>query len=217
MPSSKTRGQIVSTALKLAGRGQELKTLAESCLNSMLRAWAFEKRYPELRKVGAEQTLSAGSWTLSLPADIGAGIDHIMLGNERTSVNEIEMDEFIDRGFYQQATPTTGRPMVFCTDIESGLIRFNCCADQAYSVIPVYFKLPDDIPEGGSNDNDKVWMANDDAVIQGLIEYIYQYTGDDREGMQSQKAEAKKGSYRRGTIGSGVARLQLSRNRFRRI
>lgn len=218
MPSQFNRGQIVQEALRLAGRGQELRESAENWLNMMLGAWALNNRYKELRKVGSEITLLAGASTAALPADFGAGSERLEFGSDRMPIYELTAAEFMDAGGLRSASIGTGRPMKYMIDDQAGVFRFDRRADQNYGFIPVYFYLPAAIGNGGSYDTQKVWHPSDMVVVQGLVEYIYQFNGDDREFAQGQRVEKQKGEHLRGTtpIGGGSSRVTLSPKRFRR-
>lgn len=216
MAATSTRIEIVQKALKLAGRSAELNQLGRELLNDLLKSIALKAKYPALRKVGAEQSLPAGSSTVALPSDFGAGSDHLVFGTERSSMYEKTPDEFFDAGGLR-ASSTTGRPTIYMIDKEAGLFRFNATADQAYGFIPVYFKLPAAIPLDASGDSQKPWFDDDLTLTQGLIELIYQYTGDAREFQQGTKFKQDLAEVRRGIVpmGGGTSRITLSKSRFR--
>lgn len=223
MPSSKTRYQLVLDALTRAGRGVELRTAAEDWLNSMLRNWAKEYKYPALRTIGTEVTLQSGSQFLDLPSDFGAGMDSCLIGTSGQTMKpiyETMADEFFQRYSLQGATnPAQGLPGTYMVDQSGDRLVFNTVANANYGVVPIYYKVPDDIPTGdAAYDSEKVWMSDDELVIQGLIELVYQYNGDPRELAQHQKVEAMKNGHRRGSVppGGGVSRVLLSRKTFRR-
>lgn len=218
MSSKSTRSKIVDRALKLAGRGNELKSLANELLNDVLRDWALEYKYPSLRKVGSTVTLAAQSTTVSLPSDYGAGMDQLLIGDDKRPLDEMTMDDFTNKGGFPSASAGTGMPTLYYVDREAGLIRFNNSADQAYVVTPIYYKVPDPIDTSAAGDNVLPWFDNDGVLIQGLIQLIYQYKGDEREFLQEQRVERMKASTRRGLIpiAGGSNRVGLARSRFRK-
>lgn len=218
MSSQSTRYEIVTKALSRAGRGMELRHQAETWLNDFLRSCALEFRWPQLKKIGDPITLSAGSSTASLPSDFGAGMDNLLLGSERTPLDELSMDEFVTHGGFPADTLSSSRPRFYLVDRDQGVFRFGSTADQNYSVTPIYWRLPAAIPTPSSEgDLQKVWLDDDNLVIEGLIQLIYQYTGDQREFVQDQKVEAKKANIRRGMVpmSGGASRMTLSRSRFK--
>lgn len=216
MASAATRYDIVIRALKLAGRGVELRSLAEQLLNDMLRQWSREHKYPELKVVGSATPLAQGSQTAPLPTDFGAGMDNLVFGPEGSPLDEVDMDEFIQRGGMSVQSGTTGRPIFYTIDKNAKLFRFNSPADQAYTFVPIYFKIADTIPQTPTGDATQVFHDNDSLVIQGLIEMIYQYTVDDREFTQHQKVESMRAADRRGAgaMTGGPNRIKLS-SKFR--
>lgn len=219
MASSKTRSQIVEEALTRAGRDVSLRELGNTMLNGMLRKWALEYKYPVLRKLGSVQTLSAGSSSLALPSDLGAGVDSLLLGTERFPLYERSSDEFIQsQGYPDTSNPSVGKPVFYMVDQEAELARFNTSADQAYPVQFVYFKAPADLSLDSTDDALKVWCPDDELVIQGLIQLIYQYNNDEREGPQYQLVQALKGQYRAGSVpmGGGINKILLSPRTFPR-
>lgn len=182
----------------------------------MLRKWSLEYKYPVLRKLGDVQTLSAGSSSLALPLDYGAGIDSLLLGTERSPLYERSPDEFVQ---FNGMSGSNGRPQFYMVDQEAGLIRFNLVSDDSYSVQMIYYKAPADIAVSDSTgDSQNVWMPDDELVIQGLIQMIYQYANDEREGAQGEIVKALKGDYRRGCVpmGGGVNKILLSPRAFKR-
>jgi hypothetical protein len=218
MSSTSTRYELVIRALQLAGRGVELRSSVEQWLNDILKSWALEYKWPALRKVGSSQTLSAGTSTVSLPSDMGSGMESLTFGDEKVPLDEYSMDEFVIRGGFPSSGASSGRPSFYTVDREAGLFRFNVAADQNYSFTPIYFKVPDAIAQTSSGDNQTVWVDDDNLVVQGLIQMIYQYTGDQREFAQEQKVNAMKATLKRGLVpmSGGPARMQLSRVRFKR-
>lgn len=189
MPSSASRSQIVTRALSIAGRGAELRASASDWLNEMLRDWSLDFRYPSLRKVGSPLTLPIGSNTVALPADFGAGMEKqgMLFGQENTRLNEKTPEEFSYLGGFPPSGTSNGRPMYYMVDRNAWVFRFNSAADQAYPFIPIYFQVSTDIDTSAAGDNTKVWVENDRLVTQGLVEMIYQFTGDEREEAQHQK------------------------------
>lgn len=221
MASSATRYQIVTRALTRAGRGVELRGIAEEMLNDLLRMIAGDYKFPELRKQGAEITLAAGSQTASLPSDFGAGMDSMLFGDERKLMLEKMPDEFYQNGGVQPAlNGATGRPNFYIVDKEAGLFRFNTISDKAYSFIPIYFKMPPDIATPDQDGDDEYpWFSDNETLIQGLILSIYQYTSDVREQVQEAKFERYMGKYKQGSVppGGGVSRILPARSRFRKL
>ena len=216
MGSSATRYEIVTEALTRAGQDVSLRELSETMLNRMLRKWSLEYKYPILRKIGDVQTLSAGSSSLALPLDYGAGIDSLLLGTERSPLYERSPDEFLQ---FNGLSGATGRPQFYMVDQEAGLVLFNLISAEAYPVQMVYYKAPADIAVNDSaGDDQTVWMPDDELAIQGLIQMIYQYANDDREGVQSEIVKSLKGDYRRGSVpmGGGVNKILLSPRAFKR-
>lgn len=216
MASASTRSDIVLRALKLAGRGVELRALAIDLLNDMLRQWSREHKYPELKKVGSALSLAQGSQTSALPADFGAGIDNLVFGPEGSPLDEVDMDDFIARGGMSIQPGTTGRPTCYTVDKNAGVFRFDRPADQAYNFTPIYYQVAPRLPTDSTGDNLNVFHSNDALVVQGLVEAIYQYTVDDREFTQHQKVEAMQAADRRGTVAmtGGPNRIKLS-SKFR--
>lgn len=222
MPSSLSRYDIVVEALTRAGRGIELRSLAEGMLNRMLRQWAFEYKYPELRKIAAVSALVSGANSAQLPADFGAGVEKLSLGSDQQSF--APLTEMAADDFFQLYQPTdvnqrgAGAPTTFYVDRSNNQLFFNAFTDRSYAVSLIYYAVPADIEIGSSlGDQSKVWMSDDELVIQGLIAKIYQYNQDIREKEQVMYVEALKNSYRRGTVpsGAGTNRIRLSRRRFR--
>lgn len=207
------RLEIVQKSLWLAGRDVSLSSSAKDWLNDLLRNWALEYKYPSLRKVGSTLTLAAGSSTVALPTDYGAGMDNLLFGDEKTPLFEKTGDEFVDLGGFPASTAGNTRPVFYMIDKQASIFRFNSQADKAYSFIPIYFSAPAAI----TNDNAFPWFEDDKVLIQGLIGEIYQYTEDPREENQFMKVERLKASFRRGIISStgGPKKIRLVSNTFR--
>lgn len=226
MSSSSTRAYIVTRALTLAGRGVELQSEANAWLNDMLKDWALDFKFPSLRKVLVPSTLNMGSQNAPLPADFGAGFDKqgILFGVENLPMSEKTYEEFAFLKGFPQSGTTTGRPQFFMVDRNGGNIIFNSTADQAYPFQQTYFQLPASMPTDSSGDLLHPWPDNDNITIQGLIERIYQYTGDPRELQQWQKVYGPGGDEREGmftkwkrelfTMG-GTSRVMPSPERFK--
>lgn len=218
MASKSTRYQLVTRALTLAGRDIRLRSEAEQWLNDLLRAWAFEFKYPSLRKTGSVVTLAAGTSYSTLPSDLGAGMDNLLIGESRLPLYERSMDEFVAAlGFNKVQNPATGFPTMYAVDENAGLFRFDRVADKNYDILPIYYSCPDAIPQTPAGDATSVWMDDDQLVVQGLIEIIYQYTGDQREVAQGIKVDKLKSKYRSGAVpmGGGSTRITLARTRFK--
>lgn len=218
MASKSTRYQLVTRALTLAGRDIRLRSEAEQWLNDMLRAWAFEFKYPSLRKTGSPITFATGTSYATLPSDMGAGMDNLLIGQGRLPLYERSMDEFVAAlGFAKVENPATGLPTMYAIDQNAGLFRFDRTADQNYELIPIYYSCPAPISQDPTGDASPVWMDDDQLVVQGLIEIIYQYTGDQREIVQNQKVDKLKSKYRTGAVpmGGGSTRITLARTRFK--
>lgn len=218
MASSNNRGSLIQVAVAQVGRGPELYSHSRLLLNVMLRSWAIQKKHPQLRKVGSALTLPAGARTVDLPDDFGWGMDSLLLGDTNRRLDELDWDEFVNRGGFPGSSQTgTGQPICYVIDKQAGVIRFNCDSDQTYSLQPIYFHIPEDLDVDPSDDDESVWYDNDDDVIEGLIEKLYQYLGDDRELVQGQKVEAKKGETSRGraSMSGGSSALKLAPTWFR--
>lgn len=215
MASSATRIEIVMRATKLAGRGAEIYPLAKEFLNDILRSWAMESKFPLLRKVGSEITLSGV--TAPLPSDFGAGMDNLLFGVERKPLEEYDFEDFVRSNGFQPIGSGSGRPSFYTIDQNENVFRFNRVPDQSYPFIPIYFRVPDDIPLDQTGDNQTVWFSDNNAIIEAVVEKIYQYKEDPREFTQAQKVDALKGRFKRGVggIGGGSQRLQLSRKAFK--
>jgi hypothetical protein len=224
MSSSSTRAQLVTRALSLAGRGVELQSEANDWLNDMLRDWALDFKFPSLRKVGVSLTLSAGNSTLDLPSDFGAGMEKqgLLLGDEATPLGEKDFQEFTTLGGFPSSSAGSGRPVFYMVDKNAKKFIFNCVADRAYAVKATYYACPDRIPNTAAGDLQSVWPDNDNIVVQGLIERIYQFTNDAREAGQANKVyHPQSGMFtvwkrQLATMG-GTSRVQLSPERFKRV
>lgn len=215
MESSLTRQQIVEQALVRAGRDVGLRPLAEVMLNTMLRAWAQHYKFPILRKVGETITLAAGTNSIPIPSDFGAGLD-VMLSPTGLPITEKSMEDFIAANGF---AGISGEPSAMVTDQNAMLFRFNYAPQSNYVVRPIYFRMPADYatPDDVEADNSKLWFPDDEVVIQGLMHLIYQYNGDQREFSQAQLVEAMQGKYARGSVPNSPTgnRVRLSRNTFR--
>jgi hypothetical protein len=217
MGSSLSRIQIVQTAVKQAGRSAELNAHAKLLLNALLRSQALSKRYPCLRRIGSESTLSAGSATASVPSDIGAGTEVLIFGTEKNQLLETDLQDFVRAYGFIPSTQASARPTAFMFDRNAALFRFNASADQAYPFTPVYFRLPADLATDDTDDNTQLWYEDDNAIMQGLVWLIYQYTDDVREPTQFKLFDKMDADYRRGAmpLRGGSQRLQLSPGAFR--
>ncbi len=214
MSTSTNRLSIVQRALKQAGRGVEIRAHVNELLNVMLRSWAIESKYPQLRKIGAALTLNAGANTVSLPSDFGFGMDNLMFGDERRPLIEQDADAFMLGGGIEDINATAARPTGYMIDKQADQIRFNRTAEKAYSMIPVYFFLP----AGLTSDTEFPWYDDDMIVEQGLVAMIYQYTEDEREISQFQKVVSLKKEFRRGIIPlmGGSTKMRLAKSTFKR-
>lgn len=217
MSSSVSRGQIVTDALSLAGRGMELKQSCNQWLNYFLRDVGLTFRFPELRKIGMTQQLAMGQNTASLPTDFGAGMDKygMIFGPDNKPIEELSFEEFVTtRGF--PIPNQTGRPQRYMVDLEAGVYRFDNVADQAYSFTPVYFKTPPLLSVDTSSDNQSVWLDNDLINVQGLMWFIYVFTNDEREVVQEQRIERLCNRWKRETVRlGGTSRVLPSPSRFK--
>lgn len=224
MPSSANRYQIVTRALNLSGRGNELRAQANDWLNEMLRDWALDFQYPQLRVVGVAGTLPTGSSTATLPTDFGISFakQGILFGVEKIPLDEKEYEEFVSLWGFPGSTTSPGRPRFYMVDRNGGNIVFNSVADQSYPFLMTYYKVPADIPTDATGDGQQVWVSSDNVVTQGLIERIYQFTLDEREQTQHQKVyhpeEGLLSKWQRQVAKmGGQNRLQLSPARFRTV
>lgn len=217
MPSQNTRAQIVTDALALAGRSSELKQSAAGWLNYGLRDLGLSLRFPELRKVGAQQTLAMGVATATLPADFGAGMAKMgmIFGPDNRPMEEVSDQEFV----INQGIPipgTVGRPRRYIVDRDAGVFRFDMAADQAYSFTPIYFKNPPLPPTDASGDTQTVWLDNDMIAVHMLIWWIYVFTEDPREDKQEARVEGMLRKWERQTAKlGGSSRILPSPSRFR--
>lgn len=188
MSSQYSRGQIVSDALSLAGRGMELKSSCNQWLNYSLRDLGLTFRFPELRKTGLSLTLPIGQTTAALPADFGAGMAKMgmIFGPDNKPIEELEYEEFAtNQGF--PIPNQTGRPLRYMVDRNAGVFRFDMTADQAYPLTPTYFMTPPLLNVDTSFDNQPVWLDNDMLAVQMLIWWIYVFKEDDREDKQEMR------------------------------
>jgi hypothetical protein len=190
----------------------------------MLRDWALDFQYPQLRAVGVSNTLATGVSTAPLPTDFGISFakQGILFGVEKTPLDEKEYEEFTSLWGFPSSTDSPGRPRFYMVDRNAGNIIFNTIADQAYPFTMTYYRLPADLPTDASGDGNQLWPNNDNVITQGLIEKIYQYTLDEREGAQHQKVYAPEEGLlakwqRKVASMGGQPRLQLSPARFRSI
>jgi hypothetical protein len=217
MAAKSTRSNIVLRALKLAGRNVELKSLAEQLLNDLLRSWAFESRHHALRKVGIPISLAQGASTVSLPSDFGYGMESLLFGADKTELVEKDMAEFVRLGGFPGSNTSSGAPTFYTVDKNAGVVQFNSVSDAVYSILPIYYSVPDPITEGSGGDNANPWFDDDATLIQGLVLLIYQFTGDVRERDQEAKVERMKAAFKRGAapMAGGGSRLKLARGVFK--
>lgn len=224
MASASTRSQLVTRALTMAGRGVELTSLANELLNDMLRSWALDFRYPSLRKIGSPLTLALGQSTVALPSDFGAGMEKqgMIIGQSNQPIDEKTYEEFAALRGLQNGTITTGRPSMYMVDKVGENFLFNSTADQAYALTPTYFYVPANLPTDASGDNQKVWVDNDEIVVEGLIHKIFQFKEDVREEVQFNKLYhpvqglLMKWQKQVGVIG-GTGRIMPSPSKFKTI
>lgn len=217
MGSRSTRADIVSRALQLSGRGQELKLLGNALLNDKLRSCALKFKYKPLMAIGSALTLNMGLSTSALPSDYGAGMANLLFGDKKKPLEERELDEFIDNNGFKGISNANGEPTFYYVDKNGSNFVFNYSADQNYSFIPIYYQMSPVYAEDGTGDNLTVWYEDDDALVQLLIHRFYQYLGDSREQYQAGVAEKADADYRRGIAPNqgGSARIRLSRSTFR--
>jgi hypothetical protein len=217
MASQLSRIEIVRQAVALAGRGSEMYPTARTLLNTILRSLALRAKHPALRKTGTEITLAAGSTTVELPSDFGAGSDHLIFGSDRKPIFELGSDEFVDRGGFPSNSAGNGRPTAYIVDLNAGVYRFNVAADQAYGFIPIYFCVPEAIDEDSNGDTEKPWYRNDETLVEGLLWRLYTYLQDVREDTQKAKFEQAVAADLRGSVpmNGGVSRIRLNPARFR--
>lgn len=218
MTANTTRAAIVNKSLQRAGRGNELKSLANEMLNDVLHDLAYTGKYPVLHKIGALTSLPPSTSTVALPSDFGIGMDSLAFDDQIVPLVEYTKEEFADAGFMKTSINTTGRPVAYTIDLEGGLIRFDVISNIAYTFIPIYYKIPDAIPLDATGDNFKPWFPNDLVLVQKLIAEIYQFTEDPREIAQDAKADKKLAEYQRANfkISGGSSRLRLAPQIFRR-
>jgi hypothetical protein len=219
MASAVSRGQIVTDALSLAGRGQELRGPAAGWLNYFLRRIGLTFRFPELRKNGAQQVLSLGLATAPLPSDFGAGMEKLGMafGINNQPISEYSFEEFAyNNGFPQP--PGTGFSQFYVVDRQAGVFRFNKSADQAYTFTPTYFETPPQVPVDSGSDGLSVWIDNDVIAVEGLVHMIFKFTKDERENAQMQRVEALLNEWKRETTKlGGTSRVMPSPQRFKRM
>lgn len=219
MSSSTSRGQIVLDALSLAGRSTELKSAATQWLNYGLRDLGLTFRFPELRKTGSAQTLSAGSNTSPLPSDFGAGMEKSgMLVNDTGKViEEVSFEDFS----INQNSPiqnATGSPLRYIVSLESSTFRFDKNADKAYTLIPTYFKTPPLLSTDSSDDSKKIWLDNDAIAVHMLMWWIYIFTEDPREMAQEARVNRMVTRWQRETVKmGGTSRVLPSPARFKNL
>lgn len=217
MPSQYARGQIVTDALSLAGRSNELKQSCYQWLNYALRDLGLCYRFPELRKVGTAQVLPIGQNTVALPADFGAGMANMgmIFGPDNKPMAEVNDIEFV----INQGIPVpnaTGRPRNYIVDKEAGVFRFNMPADQAYSFTPIYYKNPPLPPVDSSGDTLTLWVSDDMIAVHTLIWWIYVFTEDAREDKQEARVKAMLVKWEReGQKLGGPSRILPSPSRFK--
>lgn len=216
MPASDTRYNIVVRALQQSGRGMELAAQTKDLLNDLLEDWALGTKWPLLKRTGPAQTLAAGSTTATLPTDFGAGMDDMPFGNENIPLDYVEAEEFSSMYGFPSSTASNGRPRFYTVDLDAGVFRFNCAADQNYPFIPIYFRLPSRIPTDQTGDNTKPWFPNTKLIIEGLIESIYQFKEDEREFEQHKKVRDLMEQFKLGQVPL-KARVTLNRSVFPRV
>lgn len=220
MPSTSSRGQIVTDALSLAGRSQELKQSCNQWLNYFLRDVGLTFRFPELRKVGSPQTLAIGQSTAALPADFGAGMEKLgmIFGPDNKPLSEMSYEEFANTNGFPVGGAGSGRPYLYIVDLNARVFRFNGVADQAYLFTPTYFTQPPLLDVATSQDSQSVWLDNDMIAVQGLIWMIYQFTDDPREEAQEARVDRMLKKWQRETVKmGGTSRVLLSPARFKTI
>lgn len=210
--SASTKLAIITRALALAGRNMELKEITTQLLDDLLRDWAQSKKFPQLNKTGATVFLGAGATTVPLPTDYGAGMDNLLFSDDKIPLEEFDADDFVHRRGFPRILDGNGRPTLYTVDEESGIFRFNRTSDKVYQVIPIYFKIPPNV-----GDAETVWYKNDRVLIKSLVGEIMEFTGDERELVQQQKALALKANFERGDLSKtgGSKTITLSRQVFR--
>lgn len=220
MASSSTRAQIVQLALAKAGRGTELTSISNQLLNTLLRHWAITYRFPNLRKVGAQQTLNQGLTTAALPSDFGAGMEKegMIFGTDAIPLSEKNSEEFSFIGGWPPSTAGSSRPIYYMIDRNAGLFRFNYTADQNYPFTPIYYSCPSDLPTDATGDNLHPWLDSDKLIIEGLVAEIYSYKEDEREFAQEKRVDRLMEQYRKGMVPSGGnQRIMPSPERFKTV
>jgi hypothetical protein len=219
--STNTRGQIVTDALSLAGRGQELVGPARGWLNYWLLHVGLTFRFPELRKVGTATSLAMGANTSPLPADFGAGMEKqgMIFGTDNKPLDELSYEDFAyNNGFPPSGGVSTGRPYRYMVDKNADVFRFELFADQAYPFTPVYFMTPPLVPPVSADDGQFIWMDNDILAIEGLKLMIYSFKEDDREAAQEAKVERMLNQWKRETTKlGGTSRVMPSPSRFKHM
>jgi hypothetical protein len=216
MSSAATRFQIVTDALALAGRGNELRQSANGWLNYSLRDVGLTFRFPELRKFGVLQTLATGANTAPVPSDfVGMDKSGMIFGPDKKPLNEVSFEEFANnRGF--PIPNQTGRPYRYMVDQEAGLFRFDNVADQAYTFQPCYFMTPPEVPVNSTGDTMNLWIDNDLIAVHALVWWIYTFTNDEREQIQEQRLERLLTKWKRETVKlGGTSRVMPSPQRFK--
>lgn len=217
MASAYSKIQIIQDALALAGRSSELTQACRQWLNYGLRDLGLTFRFPELRKIGAQQTLAAGSATASLPADFGAGMDKfgMIFGPDNKPLTEVSFEEFATtQGF--PIPNSTGRPLFFLIDKNAGQFRFNMIADQNYNFTPVYFITPPLPTITSSDDTSSVWLDNDQIAVHMLIWWIFVFNKDEREAAQEARLNRMIVKWQRETVRiGGTSRALPSPARFK--
>lgn len=220
MASSYPRGQIVSDALALAGRSSELKQSANQWLNYFLLHVGMTFQFPELRKIGATQTLPMGVQVVSLPADMGVGMANrgMIFGPDAKPMDEVSFEQFTMNGGFPTANGGTGRPCSYIVDKNANQFRFDRVADQAYSFTPIYFIKPPLLPVDTSSDSLPIWMDNDMIAVEGLIWFIYKYKEDDRENAQEMRVRNMILEWKRDLVKlGGTSRVTPSPSKFKTV
>ena len=207
---ARTRIEIVTTAMNKAGVSVAIRTEVNGWFNDMLRTWAFEHKWPKLKKIGAAITVTGV--TAPFPTDFGAGMDNLLFGDDKTPLAFYDLDDFVFKRGFEVANSTNARPDFYTIDENNEVFRFNRTPDKSYSAIPIYYSIPTVI----TADATKPWFHDDEAMIQGLIAEIYQYTEDSREDKQNAKVEILIGKTKRGILSrtGGSKTLTLARGTF---
>ena len=195
----------------MSGRGVELTSITNDLLNDLLRDLAYEHKWPELRKVGATETLAG--ITHPLPSDFGNGMDNLLFGDEKVPLKEYDADDFVFQRGFPEASQGNSRPDRYMVDLDANVFRFNHTPDKTYSFVPIYYKTPAAI----TNDNDNPWFTNDRVLIQLLMAEIMTYTDDERQFTQEQKARGLLAEFKRGVTArtGGSKTVSLARGTFR--